>query len=103
MTELCRGKKVLVIQDGAHDKKSVLRDMHNYAPLVNVGGYLVVEDGIGDLYKPGELFGLDYGLGEGPLTAIMEFLRGRDDFVSDKSRERYLITAHPRGYLKRIK
>ncbi len=38
---------------------------------------------------------------EGPLPAIDDFLARHPDFAVDKSRERYLMTYSPRGFLRR--
>lgn len=94
----CTDKRVMVIHDADHNKDQVLRDLRLYAPLVSVGCYLVVEDGIVDLFRPHD------GLGsrrEGPLAATYEFLCENDNFRSDMRRERYLLTYNPRGFLLR--
>lgn len=96
--ELCRGKNAMVVQDGAHDKKQVMEDLVNYSKFVGEGSYFVVEDGIVDLFHEGD------GLGfrdPGPLAAVEEFLSGNSDFESDLSKERYLLTYNPKGFLKR--
>jgi cephalosporin hydroxylase len=98
--ELCRGKSVLVIHDGEHTKEQVLKDLHAYAELVNVGSYFIVEDGIVDLFRPRD------GLGwfrEGPMPAIEQFVRENPKFVIDPQRERYLLTYNPCGYLRRVR
>ena len=41
--------------------------------------------------------------GPGPQEAIREFLNQRSDFVIDNSREKFLLTMNPNGYLRRIK
>jgi cephalosporin hydroxylase len=97
---VCEGKKVLVIHDAAHDKPTVLADLRTYGQLVNVGSYLIVEDGFGDLFYPGT----PIGMGEdGPLPAIEQFVQEHPEFEIDKSRERYLLTTNPLGYLKRVR
>jgi cephalosporin hydroxylase len=103
--ELCSGRKVLVIHDGDHNRAKVLEDIRAYAPLVSVGSYLIVEDGVidqihADADREGR-FG-DFRDG-GPLRATREFLRENDSFVVDASRERYLITYNPEGFLKRVR
>jgi cephalosporin hydroxylase len=100
VSQLCQGKKVLVIHDGDHSKDAVLRDLAIYSKLVSVSSYLIVEDGIVDLFKPGDGMGQLY---EGPLKAVDEFLRSNTDFIVDMERERYLLTYNPRGFLKRIR
>jgi cephalosporin hydroxylase len=37
------------------------------------------------------------------MEAVEEFLAGTKDFESDRNRERFLLTFHPKGYLKRVK
>lgn len=81
------GKRVLVTLDSDHSKPHVLREMQFYGPLVSLGSYLVVQD----------------TNGEGPYEAVQEFLKGNKDFVIDKSREKFLLTFYPSGYLKRIR
>ncbi|MFN2606592.1 MAG: CmcI family methyltransferase, partial [Acidimicrobiales bacterium] len=100
VAELCRGKRALVIHDADHTKEQVLVDLRCYAPFVGVGSYLIVEDGIVDLFRPWERLGVTY---EGPLGATEEFLRTTDEFEVDSGRERYVLTANPRGFLRRAR
>jgi len=37
------------------------------------------------------------------MEVIERFLEENDKFVVDKTREKFLITFNPKGYLKRIK
>ena len=39
---------------------------------------------------------------EGPLPAVEEFVKRNRDFVIDSTRERYIATYNPKGFLKRI-
>jgi cephalosporin hydroxylase len=96
----CKDRRVLVIHDGDHFKDHVRKDMEAYAPLVAVGSYLIVEDAVVDVVAA---VGGDYiRPGKGPLPAIEAFLSAHPEFVVDVSRERYIATYNPRGYLKRI-
>lgn len=88
------GERVLVIEDSAHTFDHTLAVLRMYAPLVPLGGYFIVEDGICH-------HGLDVGPNPGPYEAIDAFLRECADFESDRGRERFLITWNPRGYLRR--
>jgi cephalosporin hydroxylase len=97
---LCRDKRVLVIHDADHEKAKVLADLAAYAPLVSVGSYLIVEDGIVDLFRPHDILGVVY---EGPLAATEEFRRRAPQFEVDTKRERYLLTYNPQGFLRRVK
>jgi len=99
VAQLCEGKRGLVIHDANHNKEPVLRDLRAYERFVSIGSYLIVEDGILDLFRPGD------GLGwfaEGPLVAIEQFLQETPNFEVDASRERYLMTYNPKGFLRRV-
>lgn len=98
--ELCKGKKVIVFHDGCHDKEKVLKDLNAYSKLVSFNSYLVVEDGIMDLFRPGNGIG---SFKEAPLAAIEEFLKNNHGFVVDSSRERYILTYNPKGFLRKIR
>lgn len=104
VSELCRDKTTIVIHDGNHSRQQVLKDMRAYAPIVSPGSYLIVEDGIVDQFLPGAAHGwfCDFPDG-GPLPAIRQFLKENKDFEVDASRERYILTQNPEGYLKRIR
>lgn len=97
---MCIGKSVLVIHDGDHHKPQVLRDLQAYADLVSLNSYLIVEDGIVDLFRLRDGF---WGLADGPLAAVETFVRHDQRFVVDTDCERYLITYNPKGYLKRVR
>jgi cephalosporin hydroxylase len=97
VAELARDGRGVVIHDGDHSRQHVLRDLRAYARFVGVGSYLIVEDTVIDLFRAGD------GLGSvnGPLAAVEEFVREDFRFQMDASREYFLITFNPRGYLKR--
>jgi cephalosporin hydroxylase len=71
---LTEGKKVLVIEDGTHRYKDVLNAMIKFAPVVTVGSYLIVEDGIIDA------LGLTNDHQGGPVKAIKTFLADNNNF-----------------------
>lgn len=89
------GKSVLVILDSDHSQAHVEAELRAYAPLVSVGCYVIVEDSnIGRIRKD---------LMPGPLEAIQTFLARNDGFEIDRSREKFLITFNPSGYLRRVR
>jgi cephalosporin hydroxylase len=96
---LCRGRTVMVIQDGDHRRKQALEDLENYSKYVSLNSYFIMEDGIVDLYHHGDGLGFQ---DEGPLAAIEDFLSRNSNFVIDSLRERYILTYNPNGFLKRI-
>jgi len=90
-------KIVLVILDSDHSQKHVLAELAFYSTLVTVGSYLIVEDtNINGHPVRSEC-------GPGPFEAVEEFLKNNNQFVVDETKEKYLLTHNPRGYLKRIK
>jgi cephalosporin hydroxylase len=104
------GRKVLAILDSLHTKDHVLAELEAYAPLIPVGGYIIVQDTLVDRDDPvwrraiqTRAWSRGIKPGSGPGAAVQAFLSGRDDFVIDKSRERYLVTNNWNGFLKRVK
>jgi cephalosporin hydroxylase len=89
--ELCGDRRVLLIHDASHEASVVLDDLRNYSPLIAPGSYLIVEDGVNDTI----------GGVPGPVTAINNFMRETREFEIDESRERFLLTYNPRGFLRR--
>ncbi len=98
-TSLAAGyETVLVIEDSSHTYKNTLAAITKFAPLVSVGSYLVVEDGIVD-----EL-GLSNQFGGGPVKAIKEFLPQHPGFSLDTGYSDFFgrnATFNTIGYLKR--
>lgn len=94
------GKKAVVLLDSDHRKSHVLQELRSYAPMVNVGSYIIVQDTNvnGNPVEPN----FEDGVG-GPMEAVAEFLAGNDSFRTDASRERMLFTFSPNGYLRRVK
>ena len=89
------GKRTLVILDSDHSQAHVEAELAEYAGLVPVGGYVIVEDSnIGQIRKD---------LLPGPLEAIETFLARTDAFEIDREREKFLITFNPSGYLRRVR
>ena len=86
---------VMVVLDSDHSRDHVLNELRLYHPIVSPGHYLVVEDTNvnGHPVLP--------GFGPGPWEAVDAFLKENSDFEADRSREKFLITFNPRGYLKK--
>jgi cephalosporin hydroxylase len=88
-------KQVLVILDSDHTMPHVLAELRAYAPLVPVGGYLIVEDTIVNGHPLREEFG------PGPTEAVEQFLEENPAWTIDRSKEKFLLTFNRNGYLKR--
>lgn len=96
---ILQGEIVLVILDSMHFKAHVFNELKIYSQLVTKGSYIIVEDtDLNVIVKEGHIYTHD----EGPMGAVMEFMKENKDFQIDKGREKFLFTASPNGYLKRI-
>jgi cephalosporin hydroxylase len=92
--EAASGKRVMLNLDSDHSAAHVLRELRLLADVVSPGCYLIVEDtAIG---KP-----LGKHLLPGPAEALEEWLAEGRPFEVDPSREKFLLTASPGGYLRR--
>ena len=87
-------ERVLVIEDSSHTYDNTLNILRLYSSLLKAGDYFIVEDSICH-------HGVSEGPNPGPYEAIEAFLGENKDFEADRSRERFLITWNPRGYLRR--
>jgi cephalosporin hydroxylase len=93
---ICAGRKTLVIADGNHAADHVLQEMRLYAALISEGSYFIAEDGIVDVMEWKEYT-------PGPMVAAQRFLAETEEFVLDRSREKFLLTYAPGGFLKRVR
>ena len=102
-----KNHKVLVTLDSLHTKDHVLKELKLYSQFVSPGSYIVVQDTYWDLMPKSmqkEMIARGWTASiEGPLEAVKEFLKTNDNFEIDKSKEKYLLTWYPSGYLKRVK
>jgi cephalosporin hydroxylase len=90
-------RAVLIMLDSDHSEAHVRQELERYAPLIPVGSYFYVQDGCIDT-----LPSLRAGR-PGPVPAVQSFLKAHPEFVRDTEAEfRYVMTAHPYGWLKRI-
>ena len=85
--------KVMVILDSDHSKDHVLKEMLIYNTLVTKGQYMIVEDTNvnGHPVLPFH--------GPGPMEAVEEFLSHNTDFTVDSSKDKFLLSFNPSGYL----
>ncbi len=80
------GKRVLVLLDSLHTGEHIADEIAAYAPLVEKGSYVIVQD---------TAFG-----GE---QAARDFVEADSRFVIDRSRERFVLTNSRSGYLRRVR
>ena len=96
-TMVAESQTVLVILDSDHSYGHVASELRAYSDLVTLGSYLIVEDT--------NIAGHPVlrGLATGPYEAVDDFLSGDTRFERDHSREKFMMTFNPGGYLKRIR
>lgn len=91
------GGHVMIVEDSNHAYDHVLRTLGMYSKLVTIGSYFIVEDGVLDhvMEHPSRQ----------PYAATHEFLKTESgqDYVIDPRGERFKITFHPDGFLKRVR
>lgn len=87
---------VLVILDADHSEAHVTQELELLAPLVTLNSYIIVEDTNINGHPVYPEFG------PGPFEAVQKFVEYHPDFRSDTSREKFLLTFNPQGYLKRV-
>ena len=95
--ERVKGKKVLVLLDSDHREPHVSAELAAFGPMVSVGSYVIVQD----TNLNGHPVVPDYG--PGPWEAVEGFLEKHPEFEVDKSREKFLVSFFPSGYLRRTK
>jgi len=87
---------VLIILDSDHSQKHVAAELETYATFVTPGSYYLVQDGVIDTLP------MMHGDRPGPLPAIDDFAARHAEFEIDHERcERFIISQHPRGWLRR--
>lgn len=96
--EIADAERAMVILDSDHHKDHVLGELRAFGPLVTKDCYLIVED-----TPAAQMFEEWFEEhADGPAEAIEEYLESNDSFVVDPSCEKFLMTANPGGYLKRV-
>jgi cephalosporin hydroxylase len=95
LSQLDGAGTVLVILDSDHSYAHVRDELKLWSDVVTPGSYLIVEDGNinGHPVLP--------SFGAGPWEALHEFLEADDRFTVDDTREKFMLTFNPRGYLRR--
>lgn len=92
-------KKVMVILDSDHTRSHVLKELELYSPLVSKGSYMVVEDS----NINGHPVYSGFGQGPGPWEAVEEFLPKHPEFEIDRTKEKFLMSFNPNGFLKKVR
>lgn len=101
------GETSLVLLDSNHGRDHVLAELRAYSPLVSVGSYIVVEDGVMRLLADTPRGRPEWSTDD-PISALEEFVRSQPEFVIEQpawgfneSELRRNVTHWPQGYLRR--
>ena len=107
--QIAADDRVMVLLDSCHHKAHVAAELGHYAPLVSLGSYAVVMDGIMHQLVGAPRTKPDWAWNN-PMQAALEFAEANDDFVIERPafafNEGHItepITYYPNGYLKRIR
>jgi cephalosporin hydroxylase len=96
-SEIKPEERVMVSLDSDHAEAHVFRELQIYSSMVTKGCYLVVEDTNINGHPVYPSFG------PGPMEAVKKFMANNEDFEADRSREKFMLTVSPRGYLRRVR
>jgi cephalosporin hydroxylase len=90
-------QRTMVVLDSDHSYAHVRQELEEYSGLVSPGCYLVVEDTNVNGHPVVPEFG------PGPGEAAAEWSSQSTDFERDPSREKFMLTFNPGGYLRRTR
>jgi cephalosporin hydroxylase len=90
------GGRLMALLDSDHSRDHVLAELRAYGPLIGDGCYLIV----GDTNINGHPAVPHWG--PGPMEALTAFLAEGAPFAPDRSREKFLLTFNPQGFLRRL-
>ena len=74
-----------------------MKELELYSEFVSIGSYLIVEDT--NIYSRPVVGQFE----EGPFEAVQEFLKNRDDFITNRDCEKNFFTFNPSGFLLKVR
>jgi len=103
-----KDETVLILLDSNHSKEHVLKELEIYSPMVSIGSYIVVCDGIMKQLEGAPRTESDWDWNN-PISAIEEFIIKNSNFENTEPRWPFnegnlkqRVTYWPRAYLKRL-
>lgn len=100
-----KNSKYLIILDFNHSYKHVKEELKNFSTLLKKNDYIIVLDtAIEFINQKFIKSGRDFGKGNSPHTAVIEFIKNNNSFKIDKDCHlKSFITSGTDGFLKKIK
>ena len=97
-------RRVMILLDSYHTHDHVLKELKLYQQFVGKDNYLICGDTIVEHIPEQKHRPREWGPGNNPKTALIEFLKTNDRFAIDEKLEnKLLFTCNPGGYLKAIR
>jgi cephalosporin hydroxylase len=107
-TAIHPGEQVLILLDSCHTRDHVLGELNAYAPLVSIGSYIVVMDGIMSQLAKAPRGQLDWTWNN-PTAAAAEFVKNNPNYVLEEPAFLFnegavteRVTYWPNGFIRRI-
>ena len=92
----------MLILDTNHTHDHVLAELRSLAPLLPVGGVVMVADTLVEEFPEDHYAGRPWGRGDNPLTAVRAFLAENDAFAAaEEWGRRALVSEFRDGILRR--
>jgi len=101
-TFLGDAERAVLILDSNHTHDHVLAELRSLAPLLPVGGVVMVADTLVEEFPEYHYAGRPWGRGDNPLTAVRAFLAENDAFAAaEQWGRRALVSEFHEGILRR--
>jgi cephalosporin hydroxylase len=96
--------RAVLVLDSNHTHQHVLAELRLLAPLLPVGGLVLVADTLVEEFPAGHYANRPWDRGNNPATAVRAFLAERDDFApAEEWSRRALVTEFRDGVLRRVR
>lgn len=100
---LAGAERAVFILDSNHTHDHVLAELHLLAPLLPVGGLVLIADTLVEEFPAGYYDNRPWDKGNNPATALAAFLAERDDFeLAPEWSRRALVTEFRDGIIRRV-
>lgn len=99
---ISKNDKVLVILDSDHRKPHVIAELEAFKNIVTKGSYIVVFDTFMPYLQDLQNAAKDFK-SNSAMDAVKKFLKKNNNYLADKTYEKFYVTSCPNGFLKRIK